>query len=126
MLGWVRRVDWKLVSGVIGLFVSISAVVASASTLPFIRSHIGSITVQSVFVLAVVACAWLLSWLRQNERGFYAVLEIVFGILAGLYAANQFYGAPDPDTRVKGVFATVGGIYIIVRGLDNWSLRNKT
>ena len=36
----------------------------------------------------------------------------------------SFFGVPDPDTITKAVFATVGGIYIIVRGFDNWSLRN--
>jgi hypothetical protein len=52
-------------------------------------------------------------------------VEIGSGILAAVYAANQFYVAPDPDSELKGFVATVGGIYIIVRGLDNWSLRDK-
>jgi hypothetical protein len=125
MLGWVRRIDWKLVYNVIGLCVSIFGVVASAWSLPFIRNHLAAITIQSVFTIAVLVSAWLLFRLRQRERGFYAAIEIVFGILAGVYAANQFYAAPNPDSELKAVVATVGGVYIIVRGFDNWSLRNR-
>jgi hypothetical protein len=125
MLRWVKRVDWKLVYNLIGLCVSATSVVVSALQLPFIRSHLGAAVVQSVFTIAVLVSAWLLFLLRQRRRGFYAAVEILFGILAGVYAANQFYAAPDPDSELKAVVATVGGIYIIVRGFDNWSLRNK-
>ena len=125
VFGWVRHVDWKLVYSVIGLCTSLGITVVSALRLPFIHNHLSAIAIQLVFTIALVASAWLLFQLRQNERGFYAVVEIVVGILAGLYAANQFYAASDPDNMVKAVFAAVGGVYIIIRGLDNWSLRNK-
>ena len=125
MFGWLRRVDWRLVYNVIGLCVSNYVVVKSASGSTFLRSHLNAATTQSVFAIAVLACALLLYHLRKRWRRYYAALEIVFGILAGVYAANQFYAAPDPDSELKGFLATVGGIYIIVRGLDNWSLRNK-
>jgi hypothetical protein len=100
VFGWVRRVDWKLVYNIIGLCTSIGATVVSALRLPLIRNHLDAIAIQSVFTIALVASAWLLFQLRQSERGFYAVVEIAFGILAGVYAANQFYAASDPDTHL--------------------------
>ena len=120
----VKRVDWKLVYNLIGLCVSGASVVISAWRSAFIQNHLLGIVVQLIFIVAVVLSAWLLFRLRQSERGVYAILEITFGLGAGVYASNQVLGAPDPDTIAKAVFATVGGIYIIVRGFDNWSLRN--
>jgi hypothetical protein len=120
MLGWVKRVDWQFVRGVVGLVFNIAILGSIAWKSEGLRSYFSTIAIEIVFIFAVVTCGSLLYWLRQRNRGLYACLEIAFGILAGVYAVNQIYPAPDPDSLAKAMFATVGGVYIIVRGLDNW------
>jgi hypothetical protein len=114
-----KGIDWKFVGGTIGLFVNVAILGAFFWKSEEARRVVGTLAIETVFVVAVVICGSLLYWLRQRERGLYASLEILFGILAGVYAIHQILHAPDTDALGKAVFATVGGIYIIVRGLDN-------
>jgi hypothetical protein len=131
MLDRRRQIDWQLVRGLIGLLFSTAIIAISvyhfaslAGVQAFVRAHFGDLLFQLFFVIFVITAAGFLFYLRQTRRGLYAFIEITFGLLAGVYAANQFYAADAQDSRVKAVFASVAGIYIIVRGLENWRQRD--
>jgi hypothetical protein len=95
---------------------------AFSSTLAiFIRAHIAEAVFQFIFVITILGIAAFLFFLRSTKRRVYAVLEIVFGIAASVYAANQIYTAATQDGAARAVFATLAGVYIIIRGIDNWS-----
>jgi hypothetical protein len=130
MSSQLRRIDWNFVRGVVGLLFSLTILItylyrfaSLVSVQNFVHAYFGDVLFQAFFMVLVTAIAGVLFYLRQTMRGLYAAIEIAFGILAGVYAANQFYGADVPDSRVKAVFAAVAGIYIIVRGLENWRTR---
>jgi hypothetical protein len=86
----------------------------------FIRTYIDVALFQIGFVVVVTGIAVALYFLRSKQRRIYASLEIMVGVFAAVYASNELYNPPTPDSRIKAVFATMGGLYIIVRGLDNW------
>ena len=86
----------------------------------YIRSYVTVLTFQLLFGIGVLLAGMLLFLLRTARRRLYSILEIAFGVFASVYAANQLYDSPDQDSRLRAVFATVAGVYIIVRGLDNW------
>jgi hypothetical protein len=67
-----------------------------------------------------IATAISLYLLRSKRRRLYAILEIAFGISASIFAANEIANAPEYSSEFRNLVAAVGGIYIIIRGLDNW------
>jgi len=98
---------------------------ARDATENFIRSHFTQAAFHIIFAILIVGCSTILFVLRTRRRRMYSILEISFGILAGAYAANQIYELGEPDARIKALFATVAGIYIIIRGFDNWQQSKK-
>lgn len=59
----------------------------------------------------------LLFILRARKRFTYGAVETVFGMASTMLGAAQFQ-APDPNMGAAGL-AIAGGLYVIVRGLDN-------
>src|SRR4029077_14362157 len=68
------------------------------------------------FVPVALIIAWLLYVLRERIRWLYAITEIIVGIAA--IASYIGSGRPGGLTQLLTVF---GGIYIVVRGLDNFN-----
>ena len=91
----------------------------------FIRAHVTDVLFQFLFAMFILALATAGYALRSRHRGIYASLEILFGIVAGVYAANQFYGAPSPDFRNEGYLCNCCLCLHHHRGLDNWYARNS-
>jgi hypothetical protein len=85
----------------------------------FVRDHFTELGFQALFAGGVVIVASALFMLREHGRRIYACLEILFGFAAGQFAANTFFHAASPEQRVQATVAAIGGIYIIIRGLDN-------
>jgi hypothetical protein len=83
--------------------------------------HVGDVILQFIFVTAVLLLGGSLFWLRTTYRRVYAITEIIVGVLAATYASNELLGAATSESRAKAIFASLGGLYIIVRGFDNWS-----
>jgi vacuolar-type H+-ATPase subunit I/STV1 len=79
----------------------------------------GAVALQMLFIGAVLAIGFALFELRSRRRRTYALLEVMVGIFAATYASNEIFYGTSPDAQVKAVFATLAGLYIIVRGLDN-------
>jgi len=55
----------------------------------------------------------------------YATVELLFGAIAAVFAANQFsegmiVGAVAPSPCAAGVFAELAALYVIVRAYDNY------
>jgi hypothetical protein len=86
----------------------------------FALGHRGQILLQLLFVLVVIFSGAGLFLLRSAYRRAYAVIEIIVGIGAATYSGNELFSSAAADSQVKAIFAALGGIYIIVRGLDNW------
>ena len=86
----------------------------------FVRAHITDFAFQILFAWLVLLTGWGLFSLRTRRRRVYAAIEVISGLGAAVYAANTFYDAAAPDDRAKAVFATIAGLYVIVRGMDNW------
>lgn len=110
----------------IGLAMGVSAAILSDHIGGIVRAlqqvaqqYLASLVFQSLFIVMIGAIAAALFKLRTRRLRLYANLEILFGLFASVYAANELYAALTPESRTKGLFATVAGIYIIIRGLDN-------
>lgn len=62
-------------------------------------------------------------WFRSNLRIAYAIAEFSFGYLSVLYVTSPF--ASDFEIyniyKLTVVIPILGGIYVMVRGLDNFS-----
>jgi hypothetical protein len=82
--------------------------------------HSSILLFQILFVVIIVAVAISLYLLRRKRRRLYAMLEIAFGVSASIFAANGITAATDYDSQFRNLVAALGGIYIIIRGLDNW------
>lgn len=78
---------------------------------------------QLLFIVVIFIASLALYALRSYNRRLYATMEIAFGLGASLYAANQIYTASDTGSEMRAAVATIAGIYIIVRGFDNWQYR---
>jgi hypothetical protein len=90
-----RNFDFKKISSVVisvtVFVVGFSQLVRLSAIQEFVRTHVNNVAFQVAFVAAILIFAYLLFQLRQRMRGWYALVEIGFGVLAGVYAANQFY-----------------------------------
>lgn len=83
--------------------------------------------VPAVYVLSGVCIALAMFWIRRSHKIIYGAIEVVAGVLA-LYG-TALVGKGPFDRGFSGDFyrfdwtivliATLTGIYIIVRGLDN-------
>lgn len=88
--------------------------------LAFAKGHTSLLFFQILFVAIILAISSLLYALRTKRLRLYAALEIMFGVCASVFAANGLYTSIAYDTEFRNFVAAFGGIYIIVRGLDNW------
>ena len=114
--------------GMIG-FCIVAAVVWSfiAPTVISILTGVGNLArlwvpgalLQFAMLSAILGIGVLLYQLKARRLIQYAYFEITAGALGAMYAANQIFGDKPSDTLTKGGLATLGAIYIIVRGLDN-------
>jgi hypothetical protein len=86
----------------------------------WINAHVSSVMFAVLFAAVAIVISTLLYLLRVKNRKLYAVLEMAFGISASVFAANGFYPPSTHETQFRNFVAAVGGIYIIIRGLDNW------
>jgi hypothetical protein len=93
------------------------------SLLALVKAHTSVLLFQILFVAIVLVISASLYLLRETNRRWYAVLEILFGMSAADFSANGFYLATEHDTQFRNLVAALGGIYIIIRGLDNWRLK---
>ncbi len=80
-----------------------------------------------LFLMAGTAIAFILFGIRKYARGIYGVIEIIAGLLL-LYSSfkvtpgsfSRDFSNDFETFRVAVTFtATVGGLFAIVRGLDN-------
>lgn len=85
------------------------------------KTHTSALFFQMLFVAIVFAVSASLYVLRTNHRKWYAALEISLGISASVFSANGIYLSSEHDTQFRNLVAAFGGIYIIIRGLDNWA-----
>ena len=79
-------------------------------------------------VSMVISFGLIAFWVRSRARLVYSVAEIVLGAVGGLLAISHYpYAVAFRETSTS-FFALFGGIYIVVRGLDNLdkSLVNDT
>jgi hypothetical protein len=90
------------------------------AALEFAKAHLGEMLFQFSFVAVVLIVAVGLFTLRYFQRRLYGSIEIIFGFFAAVYAANELYVAATPYSQTKGAVASLAGIYIIIRGMDNW------
>lgn len=70
-----------------------------------------------VVVLLIFVLGWALFRLRRTALVFYALLELGFAFGIALDAARVPSDAPTLAVALK----LVGAMYVVVRGLDNWS-----
>jgi hypothetical protein len=74
--------------------------------------------IAGVTIIAAAMLGFLFYWCRGWYRLQYGVAEFVFGIVT---VGNVFFPNFDYRTLERGtVFQIVGGLYILVRGLDNF------
>jgi hypothetical protein len=92
--------------------------------LAFTRVYVSGVLIQLLTATLIILTAAVLFFIRSRARRLYATIEILFGVLASMYVARQIY-EPGPNSGIKAVFATVAGIYIVVRGFDNWQQASK-
>jgi hypothetical protein len=83
-----------------------------------LRAHISQVPFQFLFLLTILILAMLLYALRSRMRRVYGALEVTCGCVASLVAANRIYESMDD---LSNVLATLAGLYIIIRGFDNWN-----
>lgn len=86
----------------------------------FIQQHVSEVLIQLAFFCLIVVIAIILYLLRSTQCRIYASLEIMIGSAIALYATNEIYGPAGVNPPIKSVFAAMAGIYVIIRGLDNW------
>jgi hypothetical protein len=90
--------------------------------LTLLRTRISEVPFQLLFLLFIVLLASLLYALRSTRRRVYAALEIMCGCITALIEANHIYGSTKQDA--PGYFLpTLAGLYIIIRGIDNWNFK---
>lgn len=70
---------------------------------------------EAFFMLVVVGVLAFLA--RKNLRTFYGVAELAFSFWTLFYGVTEARGA-DPES-IKAFFAVVGGLYVMVRAIDN-------
>ncbi len=88
---------------------------------------IGIIVIKTYFIKVVILYLLVGSgvtvfWIRSNWRTFYSIIEMIFG--AGIMYIYLF---PSTDTNTiifKDIIPILSGIYIIVRGLDNFEKKH--
>lgn len=105
----------------VSFWVSIVAGVMSSVAASFSFSHFEKIILKiNVWgtMFAIPAIAFFLFWYRSRHRISYGLTEIIFGtfISISVFLPNFDYSALDTFDLLK----IVGGLYIIVRGLDNF------
>jgi hypothetical protein len=68
----------------------------------------------------------LIFWnIRQNYRLLYGIIELVVGITAIYIVLNSVDHSLDIlNWKIEKIMSFVGGIYILVRGIDNISITN--
>jgi hypothetical protein len=86
--------------------------------LPFLRATLSSALFELLFVFVIVCLAIGLYLLRSLRPRTYASLEIIVGLIVSVHAANSIYIAAP---TVQDLFTILGGLYLIIRGTDNWS-----
>jgi len=83
--------------------------------LGFITSLLISSNTDVLYVL-VIALGLLLFWLKLVSKGLYGSLEVFIALLTVLMALSTIR---RPDSYLVGFLQLFGGLYILVRGLDN-------
>jgi hypothetical protein len=86
----------------------------------FLREHVSDVVLQFLFFALVIVIAVGLYLLRSKRRRIYASLEIMIGVAIAVYATNEIYRPTEGSFPAKSWFAGMAGIYVIIRGLDNW------
>src|SRR5437763_159535 len=75
----------------------------------------------SLTVLAILVC-WGLYLIRQNFRFAYSLVELGIGLLAIFLAVGRApVVVPDEPTGDLLLLQLVAGIYIVIRGFDNFA-----
>jgi hypothetical protein len=73
--------------------------------------------------LTVLGVGVLIHRLRCTQRGKYGFIETVVGALTVWFALNKIFtpepATPAPPDHWIDVIALLGGLYVVVRGLDN-------
>jgi hypothetical protein len=72
----------------------------------------GNVVFKICTTVALLFVGWLLNWMKVHYRLQYSSLELFVGAI-GIYLS---FGADD---IAKGVGALFGGLYVVVRGIDN-------
>jgi hypothetical protein len=74
----------------------------------------------SLIALAILVC-WVLYLIRQNFRIAYSSVELGIGVLAIIGAVGRApVVVPDEPTGDLLLLQLVAGIYIVIRGFDNF------
>jgi len=106
-----RQNRQELIKGLVGLALGFGAFIVVYN----LELIISTITIWGIVALVVVAGPALYA-LRGRMRLAYAVAEVTVGYIT---ASGAFFGKNVNTDRGKQVLALLGGVYIIVRGLDN-------
>jgi predicted lipid-binding transport protein (Tim44 family) len=83
----------------------------------FIGAHIGVVGLQLALGLATFVLGTALYLFRCRRASWYGTLEIVVGVGAAAYVANQILGQASGSGGT--IFAEAAALYVIVRGYDN-------
>ena len=59
-------------------------------------------------------------WLRSKFRSLYSAVEIGVGGFVGLFAVSGYSGIVTLGEHSKVILSLLTGVYIVVRGLDNF------
>ncbi|MEC5173383.1 PIN domain-containing protein [Chryseobacterium nepalense] len=75
----------------------------------------------TITILTVIP--FIFYWFRSNLRIAYAIAEFSFGYLSVLYVTSPFAADFEISNiyKITVVIPILGGIYVMVRGLDNFS-----
>jgi len=115
-----------IILGIVGVGVAILALffaivgaligwpIGMAMLYPLVQPYQEQLWFQFTGTVICIIAAWLMFWLRNSTRRIYAVIELVCAINL------MWYGVSHQKTPEIFGATLLAGIYVAVRGLDNW------
>jgi hypothetical protein len=115
----IGALSYSLIGALVLFLLLITTLLAwpfvAAALWPYISAGLQLTWVKVIALAVLVGVGWLLFQVRENFRWFYGIGEVCVGIAAcwvGLNSANT--------EGLASAIALATGVYVIVRGLDNY------
>ncbi len=108
------------------LILGIAGIIFVIWKLPWVFNFIASVVEvrllrDLIWTSIVLLLGLTLYYVRENMRLVYGIVEILVGIVSTWLAVNNIEDKPDITTWL----ALAGAIYLVVRGLDNWTIGRR-